>query len=74
MAQNNNNKIQIRNDKFGNPYQLVGCKVNEKGFSKGYIELGGKLYKVEPSLSSNEKYSYWCKVTQVKKQTNHTSM
>lgn len=64
----------VKSDRFGNPYQLIGCKANDKGFCKGYIELGGKLYKVEPSKSDNEKYGYWVKVTQVKKRPNHTSM
>jgi hypothetical protein len=59
---------RISTDKFGNPYQLIGCKVNDKGFSKGFIELGGKLYKVEPSQASKEGVSYWVKVTEMKKQ------
>ena len=30
-----------RNDRFGNPYILVGCKDNGKGYPVGYVELGG---------------------------------
>jgi hypothetical protein len=71
MAQNT---PYIKNDRFGNPYQLIGCKVNDKGFAKGYIELGGKLFKIEPSVSQNEKYAYWVKVTAVKKQSLNKSM
>lgn len=71
MAQN---QAYIKNDRFGNPFQLIGCKPNDKGFCKGYIELGGKLYKVEPSISQNEKYGYWVKITAVKKQSTSKSM
>ena len=64
----------VKNDRFGNPYQLIGCKPNKNGFPVGYVELGGKLYKLEPSLSNNEKYSHWIKVTAVRKQSKSTSM
>ena len=64
----------IKTDRFGNPYQLIGCKVNQKGFAAGYVELGGKLYKVEPSVSQNEKYGYWVKITLAKKKPNHSGM
>lgn len=63
---------RISNDKFGNPYQLIGCKENDKGFSKGFIELGGKLYKIEPSQAQKDGVSYWVKVTQMKKQANQS--
>ena len=64
----------VKNDRFGNPYQLIGCKPNDKGFCKGFIELKGQLYKIEPSTSNNEKYGYWVKVTKVSKRTSNTSM
>lgn len=70
MAQNR----RVNTDRFGNPYQLVGCKPNDKGFCKGYVELKGQLYKIEPSTSNNEKYGYWVKITKVKKNNHATSM
>lgn len=66
---------RISNDRFGNPYQLIGCKDKKgKGFAVGYIELGGKLYKVEPSEASKEGIMYWVKITAVKKNTSTASM
>lgn len=64
----------IKNDRFGNPYQVIGLKDNKNGYPVGYVELGGKLYKLEPSESQKEGVSSWLKVTQVKKQAQHTSM
>lgn len=65
----------IKTDRFGNPYQVIGCKDERgTGFPKGYIELGGKLYKIEPSKASKEGVEVWVKVTQVKKQPKHSSM
>lgn len=64
---------RISTDRFGNPYQLVGCKDKKgNGFASGYIELGGKLYKIEPSEAQKEGVMYWVKVTQVKKQSSQT--
>ncbi|WP_288583792.1 hypothetical protein [uncultured Treponema sp.] len=63
-----------RNDRFGNPYILVGCKDNGKGYPVGYVELGGKLYKVEPSESKKEGVLNWVKVTRVQKQNRHQTM
>lgn len=69
------NPKRISTDKFGNPYQLIGCKDKKgTGFAVGYIELGGKLYKVEPSTAQKEGVLYWVKITAVKKQANHASM
>jgi hypothetical protein len=66
---------RISNDRFGNPYQLIGCKDKKgKGFAVGYIELGGKLYKVEPSQATKEGVLYWVKITAVKKNTSTASM
>ena len=73
MAQGRQRRIST--DRFGNPYQLIGCKyVKGTGFPKGYIELGGKLYKLEPSEAKKDGVDVWIKVTQVKKQAQHTSM
>lgn len=69
MAQN------IRTDKFGNPYIVVGCKDKKgTGFPKGYVELGGKLYKLEPSDSQKEGTAMWIRVTRVNKNRQNTSM
>lgn len=66
---------RISTDRFGNPYQLIGCKDKKgTGFAVGYIELGGKLYKVEPSQAQKDGVLYWVKITAVKKQTMATSM
>lgn len=68
-------QARISNDRFGNPYQVIGCKDKKgNGFSQGYVELGGKLYKLEPSVASKDGVEYWVKVTQVKKQNKATSM
>lgn len=64
----------IKNDRFGNPYQVIGCKPNKGGFPVGYVELGGKLYKIEPSDAQKDGVAMWVKVTQVKKQAKATSM
>ena len=65
----------IQNDRFGNPYQIIGCRDKKgSGFSKGYIELGGKLYKLEPSEAQKEGVEFWVKVTQVKKNNNSQYM
>lgn len=65
----------IKTDKFGNPYQVVGCKdLKDTGYPKGYVELGGKLYKLEPSKSNKEGTAMWIKVTQVKKAPKYNTM
>jgi hypothetical protein len=70
-----NFKARITNDRFGNPYQVIGCKDKKgTGFSKGYVELGGKLYKLEPSPATKEGVEVWIKVTAVKKQPQNSSM
>lgn len=69
MAQNN-----VKTDRFGNPYQLIGCKENKNGFPVGYVELGGKLYKIEPSEAKKDGFLYWVKVTRVDQKKKHTSM
>ena len=66
---------RISTDRFGNPYQLIGCKDKKgTGFSSGYVELGGKLYKVEPSQAQKDGVEFWVKITLVKKKPSHSSM
>lgn len=68
-------KGRISTDRFGNPYQLIGCKDKKgTGFSSGYVELGGKLYKIEPSQAQKEGVDFWVKITAVKKKASHSSM
>jgi hypothetical protein len=70
-----NYKARISNDRFGNPFQVIGCKDKKgTGFCKGYVELGGKLYKLEPSPAKKDGVEAWIKVTQVKKQPQHSGM
>lgn len=64
----------IKNDRFGQPYQVIGCKENKNGYPVGYAELGGKLYKIEPSDSNKDGVKTWVKITQVKKQNKVSSM
>lgn len=64
---------RVSTDKFGNPYQLIGCTDKKgNGFHSGYIELQGKLYKIEPSQAQKEGVGYWVKVTQIKKQAKQS--
>ncbi len=66
----------VKTDRFGNAYQVIGCKPSKKNpdFAVGYVELGGKLYKIEPSAAQKDGVSYWCRVTQVKKHNTNQSM
>jgi hypothetical protein len=73
---NNTTQARISTDKFGNPYQLVSCK-DKKGtgvFCSGYIELGGKLYKVEPSIAQKDGVMMWVRITAMKKRPTNSSM
>ena len=66
---------RISTDKFGNPYQVIGMKDKKgTGFPKGYVELCGKLYKIEVSDSKKDGVEAWVRVTQVKKQSQNRSM
>jgi hypothetical protein len=66
---------RISTDRFGNKYQVIGCKdKKETGFPKGYIELGNKLYKLEPSKANKDGIDVWIKVTEVKKRSTNASM
>jgi len=58
-----------RLDKFGNEYMVVGCKDKKgSGYSKGYVEIKGQLYKLEPSQSQKEGTEMWIKITKMNKQ------
>ncbi|WP_406843565.1 hypothetical protein [Flavobacterium soyae] len=68
-------QARISTDRFGNPFQLIGCKDKRgTGFFSGYCELGGKLYKIEPSEAQKEGVGYWVKITLVKKRSQASSM
>lgn len=64
----------IKKDRFGNDYQVVGAKENKNGYPVAYVELSGKLYKIEPSESKKDGVHTWIKVTKVNKQQRSTSM
>lgn len=66
------NKIKV--DRFQNPFQLVGCKPNKNGFPVGYVEIGGKTYKIEPSQAQKDGIAYWVKVTKINSKPRPTSM
>ena len=65
MAQQN-----ARQDRFGNDYVLCNVKEKESGFNKGFVEIGGKLYKVEVSDNKKDGGAYWVKITKLKKRHN----
>lgn len=70
MSQFNN----IRQDKFGNDYTVVGCKDKKgTGFSRGFIEIKGQLYKLEPSKSDKEGVEVWIRVTKMNKKKSNGS-
>lgn len=56
-----------KTDRFGNRYQVVGCKPNKNGYPVGYVEVGGKLFKLEPSESNKDGVHSWIRVTELKK-------
>lgn len=69
----------VKNDRFGNPFQNVKCKMNKNNYPVGYAELGGKLYKIEPSTESSTDNKTgeeiaWVRITKVNKQKRTTSM
>jgi hypothetical protein len=73
MAQQSRGRVST--DRFGNLYQLIGCKDKKgTGFSSGYVELGGKLYKIEPSVAQKDGVEFWVKITAVKKRSTASSM
>lgn len=83
-----NNAPRISVDRFNNPYQLKTLvqKTDKKTGElvdayAGYVELGGKLYKVEVSNREKEmtgknegKAGMWFKITHVKKNARPSSM
>lgn len=75
MASGNNNGRFINTDKFGQAFQVVGCKdKKDSGFPVGYVTLGGKDYKLEPSKANKDGVDVWIRVTAIKKQDRKTSM
>ena len=72
MAQSKN---YVSTDKFGQAYQVVACKDKKgNGFAVGYIELCGKLYKIEPSEANKDGVMMWVRVTACKKRPTNTTM
>lgn len=71
-------KSYINTDRFGQPYQVVGCKEVEgkdgNTYNKGFVELGGKLYKIEVSAAEKEGVQHWVRVTRVDQKKKHSSM
>lgn len=64
----------IKLDRFGNEFQLIGCKDKKgNGFGAGYFEMKGQLYKVEASEAQKEGYTHWVKITKVKKTPKSSS-
>lgn len=63
----------VRQDRFGNKYQSIFCKENKNGYPQGYIEIGNKLFKLEPARDSSENNKgdsgTWVKVTETKKRS-----
>ncbi len=58
----------VSRDRFGNEFILVGCKDKKgTGYGAGYLEVGGKLFKLEPSPANKDGYSHWIRVTKVEK-------
>lgn len=64
----------VKTDRFGNAYQVIGCKENKNGYPVGYVTLGGSLYKVEPSKSEKDGVAAWVRITKVQKRNRVTSM
>lgn len=88
MSFNNNNRQQafIKNDRFGNPFQLKTAmeKIDKKTGEivsdcfQTYVELGKQLYKIEISPRVKETKTggnaVWVKVTKQSAQKQNTSM
>lgn len=60
-----------RMDRFGNMTMLCKTKENKNGFQVGYVEIGNKLYKLEPSKASDG--NLWIKVTALNKRSSNRS-
>lgn len=66
-------RANVKSDKFGNSFIIVACKPDKNpDFCKGFIELKGILYKVEPSTASDKSdgVSAWVKITELKARPN----
>lgn len=84
----NQNGPKIMNDRKGNPYQIVKMFADtdkegaESGFYTGFVELGGKLYRISSNLSVVEsdrgrrqgQNMTFCRVTRVVKNAQNKSM
>lgn len=70
------NNQYVNTDKYGNPYQVISCKPKKKNpdFNQGWIELQGKLYKLEVSNADKDGVDYWVRVTQQKKDRTSNKM
>ena len=78
------NQPNIKNDRFGNAYQLKFAKqvVNKKSGEvvdahECYVELGGKLYHLNichANATDKRDEGLWVKVTKKDKQKRQTSM
>lgn len=71
--------VNIKNDRFGNAYQVKKAWWNESGFAKAHVILGGKLYAIEFGSASKDddktgKAFTWVRVTAKKKQDRARSM
>ena len=65
----------LKTDRFGQPFTVVGCKPSKnEDFCAGYVELGGKLYKLEPSDANKDGVKMWIRVTKVDQSKRPTSM
>ena len=70
MAQNTNTRT--RKDRFGNDYAVIGCKDKKgTGYPVGYITIGGKTFKLEPSEANKEGVAMWIRVTKMQKRTSN---
>ncbi|HEY0971178.1 MAG TPA: hypothetical protein VGE02_09445 [Gemmatimonadales bacterium] len=53
---------------------MIGCKDKKgNGFPVGYVEIGGKLYKLEPSRSNKEGVEVWIRCTQMQRRSGGNS-
>ena len=60
----------VRMDRFGNKTMSIFCKNNKNGYPQGYLEIGSKLFKIEPGKEGenrNGDSGTWVKVTETKK-------
>lgn len=76
----NNQRNNIRTDKFGNPFQLIRLKApknapDSNGLFKGFIEINGSLYSITithcSSQSKDGRNCMWGNVTKLPKRQNN---